>query len=299
MSTQPRLAPGELQSRLPPGWPRFLAAVVEHSLRIGLRRPRDFLRSFPPRSIMRALANDPERRGRLLEATTGVRQRIAIRKSLDSAAEDLQIALDERITDAAAVVSLLTPDDRVRLFDRKQLWGFVVEPGYGSGAAEHGERIPAIREHTSFVIEQALFEGLISPRDIISAISVPTLVERLPRAELATLLERMLEDGRAGVAFTDDLLFQMVPMSTIVTHVPMATLWDWVITAKIAAPLGLVPDPMDFSSKDDALFDELAAAPSEADDEARDVTVIIDGDEVQEPTRAAVPLRSFGGGRSA
>lgn len=263
-------------SKLGPGLPRFLAHVVEHALQTGLRRPEDFLRHFSPRSLMRALSGEPERRGRILEATTGLRSRIASKKSPESSAEDLQIALDEGITTADVVVAQLSPDDRVRFLDARLLWAFVIEPGYGGGAAVHGELISEIREHTTFIVEQALEEGLITHRDVVSAISVPTLVDRLPRSELATVFERVLEEGRGGMAFTDELLFQMVPLPVIVTHVPLATLWGWLITAKIAVPLGLTVDPAEATppEEDDVLFDERDAHP----DASTDVTVIIDAD---------------------
>lgn len=271
---------GGFESQLSPGLPRFLAHVVEHALHMGLRRPEDFLRHFSPRSIMRALSAEPERRGRILEATTGLRSRIASKKSPESSAEDLQIALDEGITTPATVVSLLGPDDRVRFLDAQRLWAFVMEPGYGGGSAEHGDQIPEIREHTGYIIERALFEGLIVHRDVVGAISVATLVDRLPRAELASVFERVLEEGRGGMAFTDELLFQLVPMPVIVTHVALATLWNWLITTKIAVPLGLMVDPAEAPhEEDDALFDEREAHP----DASADVTVIIDGDGLTAP----------------
>jgi len=291
-----RTPPSEgFESQLSPGLPRFLAHVVEHALYMGLRRPEDFLRHFSPRSIMRALAAEPERRGRILEATTGLRSRIASKKSPESSAEDLQIALDEGITTPATVVAQLSSDDRVRFLDAQMLWAFIIEPGYGGGAAEHGELIPEIREHTAFIIEQALEEGLITHRDVVSAISVPTLVDRLPRSELATVFERVLEEGRGGMAFTDELLFQLVPMPVIVTHVALATLWNWLITTKIAVPLGLMVDQVEPPhEEDDALFDEREAHP---DASASDVTVIIDGDTVTVP-EDGVALRPLAG-RSA
>lgn len=295
MTTKP---PSDSSSELPAGLPRFLSKVVEHSVQTGLRKAEDFLRHFSTRTIMRALANEPERRGRILEATTGLRSRIASKKSPDSSAEDLEIALEEKITDPATVVSLLSPDDRVRFLDSQMLWAFVIEPGYGAGSVELGEQIPEVREHTAFIIESALEQGLINHRDIISAISVNTLVDRLPRSELASVFERVLEEGREGLAFTEEMLFQMVPMPVIVAHVPLATLWNWVIDAKIAVPAGLMPDPA-AAVEDEALFDEREAHP-DAGHPSKDVTVIIDGD--GEPVGASADegraLRTMGG-RSA
>ncbi len=290
----------EQESQVSAGLPRFLSAVVEHSLTTRLRKPEDFLRHFSPRSIMRALAGEPGRRGRILEATTGLRSRIASKKSPESSAEDLQIALDEAITTPQAVVELLEPDDRVRFLDPQMLWAFVIEPGYGMGSVELGEQIPEIREHTTFIIEQALGEGLIGHREVVSAISVPMLVDRLPRSELATVFERVLEEGREGMAFTDELLFQMVPMSVIVAHVPLATLWDWVIGAKIAVPLGLMPDQASPRPEDEALFDEREAHPDAShSSKSKDVTVIIEGDAAEPVVDAPPSLRTMSGSHSA
>lgn len=276
--------------------PQFLSAVVEHALQTKLRKPEDFLRHFSTRTIMRSLAHEPERRGRILEATTGLRSLIASKKSPESSAEDLQIALDEGITNPGTVVSLMVPDDRVRFLDHQMLWAFVIEPGYGAGSVELGEHIPEVREHTAFIIEQALEQELINHHDVISAISVSTLVDRLPRSELASVFERVLTEGRDGLAFTEEMLFQMIPMSVIVAHVPLATLWNWVIDAKIAVPSGLMPEPSAVP-EDEALFDEREAHP-DAGHPSKDVTVIIEGegDLTAEDDRV---LRSMGGGRSA
>lgn len=290
--------PPEYESKLSAGLPSFLSAVVQHSFDVGLRQPEDFLRHFSPRSIMRALAAEPAHRGRILEATTGLRSRIASKKSPESSAEDLQIALDEGITDADTVVSLLGPDDRVRFLDAQMLWAFVIEPGYGNGSANHGDQIRQIREHTSFIIERALSEGLINHRDVVNAISVPTLVDRLPRSELATVFERVLEEGREGMAFTDELLFELVPMSVTVAHIALVTLWDWVIAAKISIPQGLMPETTDAATEEDeALFDEREAHPDASRGAKQDVTRIIDGDVAATPEDGA-SLRSLGG-RSA
>src|SRR5690606_9650837 len=45
------------QSKLSAPRDRFLAAVVEHALSAGRRDAKDFLRHFPPRDVMNALAD--------------------------------------------------------------------------------------------------------------------------------------------------------------------------------------------------------------------------------------------------
>lgn len=256
------------ESKLAEPRDRFLAGVIEHGFSVGVRSCNDFLRHFSPASIMRALAGEPDRRARILQETIGLRPRIALKKSPESSGEDLQIALDEGETDAPAIVRLFHPDDRVRFLDPRLLWAYIIEPSHFAAETREPEGLRAVRSHTGFIIEAALLEGIVRPRDIVTGIGVPALVDRLPREEVATLLERALEDGRQEQAFTDATLFELVSIPTICAHVPLATLWDWVIGAKIAAPLGLTPD----EPNEDVLFDATEAHP----DASKDVTVIID-----------------------
>jgi hypothetical protein len=246
---------------------RFLSCVVEHGLCVGLRDPEEFLRHFSPRAIMLALAGEPEIRARVLEETIGLRRRIALRKSPESSGEDLQIALDEEVTDAATVVGLLQPDERVRFLDNRGLWSFVMaaRPWLENGAGDRRERV---REHTAFVMSTALDEALVTSRDVVSAISVQTMVQHLPREDVSGLLERALLGGRLGDAFTDDALLQALGVSTLVAHIPLTTLWEWVIETKIAIPRGL-------ASEDGSWFDEPGDDPLRADP-SQDVTVVLD-----------------------
>ena len=270
-----RSSPLPTASELPEAQQRFLSQVVEHGLAIGLRTPEDFLGHFSARAIMLALAGEPEIRARILQETVGLRERIALRKSPESSGEDLQIALDEEVTDAATVVSLLRPDERVRFLDNRALWTYVMAPRPWLESRD-GLRLERVREHTAFIVRTALDEQLVSARDVVSAISVPTLVKHLPREDVSGLLERALLGGRLGDAFTDDALMQALGVHTLAEHIPLPTIWEWVIETKIAIPLGL-------ASEDSSAFDEGEDAPIDA---SQDETVIID------PTRTeTVPGR--------
>ena len=220
----------------------FLAGVIEHGFAIGLRTAADFLQHFSPTTIMRALADEPDRRARILQDTIGLRPRIALRKSPTSSGEDLQIALEEGETDAATLLRLFPPADASRFLDPSLLWAYVAEPSRVGAEPAEPEAGRRIREHTAHIIKTAAAQGILGARDIVSAIGVAPLIERLPREEVATLLERALEDGRQGQPFTDDALLELVPLDSLVDHVPLATLWEWVIGAKIATPLGLAGD---------------------------------------------------------
>lgn len=244
----------EFQSRLESAAQRFLAHAVEHGLASGLRKPEEFLRHFSPVTLMRALAREPDRRARILEAAVGLPPAIGLKKSPESSGEDLQIAIDEAIVEPGAIVDLFEPDDRVAFLNNQLLWGYVTEPGSWSSETRDPDTLRKLRAHTAYLIRRAVDDGLLTPRDVVIAISVPTIVDRLPREETAMLLERALEDGRQGQPFTDATVLELVSIETLVTHLPLATLWEWVIGAKIGRAHGLLLDS-------DSLFDEAEAHP--------------------------------------
>lgn len=251
---------------------RFLAHAVEHGLADGLRSAEDFLEHFSPVAIMRALSANPGARARILQETTGVSRVIAERKSAENGGEDLRIALDAGVTDARRVLALLDPDDRVRYLDNQLLWQYVIEPGGWTAATRDPETLRRLRSHTAYLIRRALDDKLLTARDLVTAISVSTLVDRLPRDEITNALERALEDGRQDAPFMDETLLEAISMETVATHIPLATLWNWVIAAKIGRPHGLLADA-------DELFDSADAHPDRAahdGDHDQSETVVID-----------------------
>ena len=81
------------KSSLKAGAERFLSQVVAHSLESGIRTTDDFIQAFPPIDIMRGLNPVPELRGAILTKAVGFHERIARKKTAESSAEDLRIAL--------------------------------------------------------------------------------------------------------------------------------------------------------------------------------------------------------------
>lgn len=252
------------RSKLPEAKQRFLAQVVEHGLTLGLRTPEEFLRHVSPTTIMQALADEPARRARILEITVGVRPRVALKKTPESSGDDLRIALEEGETTATAVLSTFDPDDRVRFLDHQYLWAFVAEARMLLHTATSAERLNNLRAHTSYIIAAAIDEGLATHRDVVRAISVATLVESMPRDEITSILERALLDGRDRTPFSERTLLEVIGLRALVDHVPLSTVWDWVIGMKIAVPCGFVSDT-------EPLFDEREAHP----DAQQEVTVIV------------------------
>ncbi len=222
------------ESRLPDPGQRFLSAVVEHALATGRRTAADFLQRFPPSAIMAGLEDDPQRRANILVVCTGVRLKIAVKKSAESCAEDLQIALDEEETDAETVVNLFEPDERVLYLDPEALWAYATEGDFvrDSTSAE-------ARAVVAFVLERALAEGLVTAAELVDGVSIAALAELLPREQLGRALAAAVRAGEAGRPFDARALLELVPPGTLSTHVPLPDLWDRVILPQVAARHGL------------------------------------------------------------
>lgn len=234
----------DLRSKLEHGRQRFLAYALEHAFEIGRRTPLDFIRHFPPRTIMEALARRPDLRAGLLVPTTGLKSRIALKKTWQSAGEDLQTALDEGETQAQAVVDAFAPDDRVLYLPDKKLWAFLVEGQFWKiTAKEDKPAFQMAQQHVAYLLDRALVDGLITARDVVDGIGVTELCNRLPRSEMATLFTAALDGGRKGAAFTDRDLLAALPPSTIVQHVPLPHIYETVIHARIATVHGYLEPP--------------------------------------------------------
>lgn len=232
----------DLRSKLEHGRQRFLVYTLEHAFQIGRRTPQDFIRHFPPRVIMEALSLRPDLRASLLVPTTGLKHKIALKKSWQSAGEDLQSALDEGETQARAVVDAFAPDDRVLYLPDKKLWAFIVEGQFWKVTAKEDKVAYAMaQQHLAYMLDRALLDGLITPRDVVDGIGVGELCNRLPRSEMAALFTAALDGGRKGTAFTDRDLLATLPPATLVQHVPLTHIYETVIHARIAAVHGYLP----------------------------------------------------------
>lgn len=229
------------QSALKEGHQRFLAHVIEHSLSCGRRTPEDFVRHFTPRTIMKGLEHEAALRANILVQTTGLKQKIALKKEWEDATVDLQIALDEGETDAAAIVALFHPDDRVRFLEPQQLWAFISEGEFWKSASVSKLSADVARSHIAFMLERAFEDKLITHRDLVEGATVEELANRLPKSELGRLIMHALQNADRGMSFTEADLIATTPPRTLVQYVPLAHLWESVIMPKIAERHGYHP----------------------------------------------------------
>ena len=230
-------------SKLGHGRERFLAHVVEYALSSGRRTPEDFIRHFPPATIMVGLRDRPSLRANILMTTTGIKFRIAVKKSAESAGEDLKIALDEAETSPAIVVSLFDPDDRIRHLSDKALWQFLIEDKFWSASSSDAEASKKATEHVAFILDRALQDKLITHRDIIEGISVNRIAKLLPRAQLEKIITAALTVGQESKPFTEARLVDAVGSQTLLAHVPLEDIWNSMVAPKIAEAHGFVEPP--------------------------------------------------------
>ncbi|MEI9940404.1 MAG: hypothetical protein WDO69_24580 [Pseudomonadota bacterium] len=245
ISTDTTLA---FKSSLKTGAERFLAQALTHVLAQGFRTPDDFLRHFKPLDLMVALESAHELRAEILVKAAGVHQKIAIKKSTTSGAEDLRIAIEEGLTDAAAILELFPADDRVRYLEAPRLWSFLVEDEFWSTLNAEANRDRAIGRMT-FTLENALREDLISLADIADGITFEMLSTRLPHKELQKLVAHALKLGRERKPLTEEALLDSVSLPQIVGYVPLEHVWKSVIVERVAKPAGFLAAPSTVDAK--------------------------------------------------
>ena len=230
-------------SRLDKGRERFLSHVIVNALELGRRTPTDFIRHFPPAEIMKGLELRPHLRAKILEPSTGVRHKIALKKSAMSAGDDLQIAMDEGEATAEQVVSFFHPDDRVRHLDHKKLWAFVMEGEFWKAPQNSTFEFECAKAHIAFMIDRALEDKLVSHENLVEGVSIDELAESLPRERLAAIIKAAINLGRDKKPFTDSDLLDTAASTILVQEISLAHIWETTIVPKIALPHGFVDSP--------------------------------------------------------
>ncbi len=228
----------QFESKLTDARQRFLACATEHAFFVGRRSADDFIRHFPPEVIMEAMAQRPELRASMLSQTTGLKPKIAAKKSWKSAAEDLRIALSEGETNASAVVSVFGPDDRVQYLPQDKIWAFLTEGEFHNVVANQSAEYRVAKLHMAYLLDRALKDKLLTHRDIVEGVGISELSACLPKAELGKLIESAIVAGRNKKLFADAELWETLTSTLLVDHVPLPQVWTNVIVAKIALTHG-------------------------------------------------------------
>jgi hypothetical protein len=216
---------------------RFLSRVIQHTLQNAWQTPDDFIQHFGPGAIMKSLAGADGLRASLLVKLANVHEKIAAKKSIDSASEDLRLALEEGITTPEAVLEQYPADERVRFLQGSLLWDFIFEGAFHTTTRSDGEMAHsrAVRRMT-FLIECALDERLLNLEQLADGIGFAKIADCLPPEELRKVLVRAFEGGRRGEPLTEPRFLDVVELGKLVGFVPLEVLWNEVIVERIAAP---------------------------------------------------------------
>lgn len=232
------------KSQLQDAAPRFLAYVIEHGLTQGRRTPEDFIRHFPPTTIMEGLKDEAQLRANIIVIATGIRMKVALKKTASSCGADLQIALEEHETDAETIVTLFDPDDRVRFLDNRALWAFATEGDVWKVEAKKDPGAHAMAAaHVCYIIERALDDKLLTHRDVVRGITVNAMASYLPRSELPKIIDAALVLGNSKKAFVERDLIEAISVTTLTQHIPLPAIWNQVVVPFIAEAHGFVAKP--------------------------------------------------------
>lgn len=221
-------------SQLDDGREQFLAEVVEQALRSGERSPEDFIRHFSPLAIMTALRDRPDLRAKILVATIGLKPKMAARKSIATAAEDLQFTLDESETNAETIMMAFDPDDRVRFLPHAKLWTFVTEGEFWNRARDN-DAFEQGRVLTAYVLERGLAHNLLSLRDVVLPVAIKSVRSDLTTDVLWDIVRTALEIKEK---FSYEHFLDAVPIDTLTRNVPLWTFWEQIITQNIVQKHG-------------------------------------------------------------
>lgn len=229
----------DFKSSLKSASERFLSQTVVHTLDRGFRTPEDFLRHFRPADLMQGLEGAPDLRAKILIEGAGVHEKIARKKSTSSAAEDLKLALDEGVTNAAQLMTLLPADDRVRYLDPKKLWAFTTEDEFWSPLNAEADVDRAL-SRVVFLLENALRENLLTLQVLTDGITFDSISTRLPLKELQKLVRHALKLGREKKPLSEAELLESVPLKTLVGFIPLEHVYNNVLVEKVAKPAGFI-----------------------------------------------------------
>ncbi len=219
---------------------RFLAQLMEHAFREGWRTSEDFVKHFPAHTIMGALKSAPDLRVAILAAATGIYEEILRRKSPALAAEDLRVALEEGTTTSQELLSVFTPEDRVRYLDAHRIWDFLAEDRFWELDAEATEeQRRAATDRMIFTLSQALQERLLSLRDVLDGLTYDAVADSLSPQELRNVVRYALVKGRDNIGLSEKVLLEVLPLEKLVRSVPLEHIWHEVVIRRLALQNGL------------------------------------------------------------
>jgi hypothetical protein len=233
-------SPASFSSELSTGAERFLSRVAQHALKNAWQTPEGFVRHFGPTQLMQALAHADKLRARMLVELANVHERIAAKKSLDSAIEDIRLALEEGITTPQAVVECFAADDQVRYLKASTLWSCLFEELFFRFGPTDEEAKQRAIGRMAFLLDCAIEENLLSLKQFADGVGFEVMAEHLPSAELQRIVVSALQGGRQKQPLTEERLLELIPFPKLLGFLPLEVVWSRVIIERVAKTSGFV-----------------------------------------------------------
>jgi hypothetical protein len=212
---------------------RFLSLFLAHARKHDWLTAEQVVEEFPPSAIMTALESADALRARILVELAGVHAKIAPKKSVTAAGEDLQIALDEKICEPQKLLELFDCDEQVRYLPADKLWALATRDEFWNVPTDKA------RQRVLDVLQTALDEDLIDVKKLIAAIGVDRLLAELPKELLEKSLSDAIRLGLEGKPFDYVRLLFNCPLSEWAQHVALDHLWQRAVVGEILPACGL------------------------------------------------------------
>ncbi len=219
---------------------RFLSKVLQHSMAEKWRTPDDFLRHFPPSALMKALAKADSLRSSILVEAVNVHVKLAKKKSIESATEDLELALQEGVTTPDDLMKLLPADEQVRYLGAADLWKFAFEEPFWKLKNGNGAERERCIARMSFLLECGLQQKLLTLQKIADGMTFELISRHLPAELLRQVVVHALTEARKSRPLNETSLLEVVPLAKLTALVPLQNTWDGVVIERLAAECGFV-----------------------------------------------------------
>jgi hypothetical protein len=225
----------DIKTQLETGKDRFLSTNLSYALETGWIRHEDLIEMFPPERLMGALEQAPLLRTRLLVEVLGVHEKVAPKKSTAAAAEDLTIALAEKVITPETVFRVVDADEHIRYLPPTAIWALLCRSEFWKKDDTRS------RERMLFTLQRAEQEGLLTKTRLFELLGLGRIAQDLPKPALEKALVRALERGMAGAPLSPVSFEDAIPLAELLTYIKLSHVWETVVIGQIAVAAGLVP----------------------------------------------------------
>jgi len=218
---------------------RFVARVFDESLRRGWTTAEQFIDWFPPSTIVDALEAVPEVRTRLLVEVAGIPSKLASNRTPAAARDDLELALEEGLTDASRILQYVSGSVLVRCLEVASLWKFATSGDWLSRVNNDPSIGVAALERVTVILSSALAEQLVNLIDLMREVPLGELSRHASPEQLRSVFQYALWCAESRSVPDPQRLLELINAAALFSSWPVSQTWQRVIVGQIALPCGL------------------------------------------------------------